>query len=93
MKRRGPVVVDIVYRLSRLAWLASRCFMRLRILLLRLDICPPSVAPQTLVGSVDAVAVGTCVSSHAHRVAGGSRPPPAPTERSMRIYRTTLFGS
>jgi hypothetical protein len=28
-----------------------------------------------------------------HRVAGGSRPPPAPTERSMRIYRTTLFGS
>jgi hypothetical protein len=54
MKRGGPVVVDIVYRLSRLAWLASRCFMRLRILLLRLDICPPSVAPQTLVGSVDA---------------------------------------
>jgi hypothetical protein len=48
MKRGGPVVVDIVYRLSRLAWLASRCFMRLRILLLRLDICPPSVAPQTL---------------------------------------------
>src|SRR4030095_6436413 len=30
---------------------------------------------------------------HIHRVAGGSRPPPAPTERSMRIYRTTLFGS
>jgi hypothetical protein len=29
----------------------------------------------------------------AHRVAGGGRPPPAPTERSMRIYRTTLFGS
>ena len=31
--------------------------------------------------------------SSAHRVAGGGRPPPAPTERSMRIYRTTLFGS
>jgi hypothetical protein len=30
---------------------------------------------------------------HIHRVAGGSRPPPAPTERSMRICRTTLFGS
>jgi len=28
-----------------------------------------------------------------HRVAGGSCPPPAPTERSMRIYRTTLFDS
>src|SRR5882672_1715684 len=28
-----------------------------------------------------------------HRVAGGSCPPPAPTERSMRIYRTTLFAS
>jgi hypothetical protein len=27
-----------------------------------------------------------------HRVAGGSYPPPAPTER-VRIYRTTLFGS
>src|SRR5215472_8245709 len=29
------------YRLSRRAWLASRCFVRLRILLVRLDICPP----------------------------------------------------
>jgi transposase len=28
-----------------------------------------------------------------HRVAGGSHPPPAPTERSVRISRTTLFGS
>ncbi len=28
----------------------------------------------------------------AHRVAGGSHPPPAPTERSVRISRTTLFG-
>ena len=28
----------------------------------------------------------------AHRVAGGGRPSPAPTERSMRICRTTLFG-
>src|SRR5262245_61788708 len=26
-----------------------------------------------------------------HRVAGGSCPPPAPTERSMRIYRTTAL--
>ena len=31
----------ISYRLSRRAWLASRCFVRLRILLMRLDICPP----------------------------------------------------
>jgi hypothetical protein len=28
-----------------------------------------------------------------HRVAGGSCPPPAPTERGVRISRTTLFGS
>ena len=28
----------------------------------------------------------------AHRVAGGGRPPPAPTERGVRISRTTLFG-
>ncbi len=28
----------------------------------------------------------------AHRVAGGGHPPPAPTERSVRISRTTLFG-
>ena len=25
-----------------------------------------------------------------HRVAGGGRPPPAPTERGVRISRTTL---
>jgi hypothetical protein len=31
--------------------------------------------------------------AHDHRVAGGSRPPPAPTERSVRISRTTLFRS
>src|SRR6202022_1158849 len=30
---------------------------------------------------------------HIHRVAGGGRPPPAPTERGVRISRTTLFGS
>src|SRR6202163_2437000 len=29
----------------------------------------------------------------ANRVAGGGRPPPAPTERGVRISRTTLFGS
>jgi hypothetical protein len=28
-----------------------------------------------------------------HRVAGGGRPPLAPTERGVRISRTTLFGS
>jgi len=27
------------------------------------------------------------------RVTGGSRPPPVPTERSVRISRTTLFSS
>jgi hypothetical protein len=27
-----------------------------------------------------------------HRVTGGGRPPPVPTERGMRISRTTLFG-
>ena len=31
--------------------------------------------------------------SKSYRVAGGSHPPPAPTERGVRIYRTTLFGS
>ena len=28
-----------------------------------------------------------------HRVTGGGRPPPVPTERGVRISRTTLFGS
>ncbi len=32
------------------------------------------------------------ILTSAHRVAGGSHPPPAPTERSVRISRTTLFG-
>jgi hypothetical protein len=27
-----------------------------------------------------------------HRVVGGGRPPPTPTERSVRFSRTTLFG-
>ena len=27
-----------------------------------------------------------------HRVTGGGRPPPVPTERGVRISRTTLFG-
>src|SRR6266404_10004472 len=30
---------------------------------------------------------------HTHRVTGGGRPPPVPTERGVRLYRTTLFGS
>src|ERR1700756_2260372 len=47
---------------------------------------------QTHAPQQKSVAVGTHVSSRAHRVAGGSCPPPAPTERSVRIYRTTLFG-
>jgi hypothetical protein len=29
----------------------------------------------------------------AHRVTEGGRPPPVPTERGVRISRTTLFGS
>src|SRR6185312_11980511 len=29
----------------------------------------------------------------ANRVAGGGRPPPAPTERGVRFSHTTLFGS
>src|SRR6516164_5737406 len=29
---------------------------------------------------------------HIHRVDGGSHPPPPPTDRSVRISRTTLFG-
>src|SRR5258708_31315068 len=32
-------------------------------------------------------------SSASHRVAGGGRPPPVPTDRGVRISRTTLFGS
>ena len=28
-----------------------------------------------------------------HRVTGGGHPPPVPTERGVRISRTTLFGS
>jgi len=38
------------------------------------------------------VGVGSAIARD-HRVAGGSRPPPAPTERSVRICRTTLFRS
>src|ERR1035437_61672 len=30
---------------------------------------------------------------HIHRVTGGGRPPPVPTERGVRISPTTLFGS
>jgi hypothetical protein len=37
------------------------------------------------------VASGDC--SPEDRVARGGHPPPAPTERSVRISRTTLFGS
>ena len=36
------------------------------------------------------IAVGTRVTPR-HRVTGGSRPPPVPTERSVRFSRTTLF--
>jgi len=47
------------------------------------------------------LAIGAClllpsagaVLGAGHRVAGGGRPPPAPTERGVRISRTTLFGS
>src|SRR6202035_6077901 len=38
------------------------------------------------------VGVGIAIARD-HRVAGGSRPPPAPTERSVRICRATLFRS
>src|SRR5580700_3355078 len=38
------------------------------------------------------VGVGSAIARD-HRVAGGTRPPPAPTERSVRICRTTLFRS
>src|ERR1700757_1989728 len=31
-------------------------------------------------------------ATSAHRVTGGGRPPPVPTERGVRISRTTLFG-
>ena len=30
-------------------------------------------------------------SRFTHRVTGGGRPPPVPTERSVQISRTTLF--
>jgi len=35
------------------------------------------------------IAVGMPITGH--RVTGGGRPPPVPTERSVRISRTTLF--
>jgi hypothetical protein len=38
------------------------------------------------------VAVGTVIADR-HRVAGGSHPPPAPTEPSVRISRTGLVRS
>src|SRR3979409_248638 len=37
------------------------------------------------------VAVGTRITPR-HRVTGGGRPPPVPTERGVQISRTTLFG-
>ena len=39
-----------------------------------------------------AIAVGTSITGR-HRVAGGGRLPPAPTERSVRFSRTTLVRS
>jgi len=39
-----------------------------------------------------ALAVGTVIS-HRHRVTGGGRPPPVPTEPGVQISRTGLFGS
>ena len=41
----------------------------------------------------EVAAIGGEPRGSAHRVAGGSWPPPAPTERSMRICSTTLFDS
>ena len=50
--------------------------------------------PKTYVNGTRKATVGVgIVIAHNHRVAGGSRPPPAPTERSVRISRTTLFES
>ena len=48
--------------------------------------------PLPPLSSGGALVVPPSLRFHIHRVAGGSRPPPAPTERSVRIYRTTLFG-
>src|ERR1035437_429054 len=48
--------------------------------------------------SVAAPFVWRCLTSSpvapvsTHRVTGGGRPPPVPTERGVRISRTTLFG-
>src|SRR5262245_22980092 len=52
-----------------------------------------NAAPASSVMSCPFVAVGTSVSSRAHRVTGAGHPPPVPTERSVRFSRTTLFGS
>ncbi len=49
----------------------------------------PRVRGLLLAISGSQVHVATTVS---YRVAGGGHPPPAPTERSVRISRTTLFG-
>ena len=50
-KRGRPCCCDVVYRLSRLACVASRCFVRLRILLLCLDIYPPLSCASGVIGA------------------------------------------
>src|SRR6516164_5828850 len=58
--------------------------------------CPPPQRGQSKAGSqklATGALIGVGKAFASHRVAGGGRPPPAPTERSVRIYRTTLFGS
>ena len=51
------------------------------------------VRTNTLIRDSDGRGRDEDFSSPSHRVTGGGRPPPVPTERSVRIYRTTLFGS
>jgi len=51
----------------------------------------PNVCQQAIPGlCCEVVAVGMPVARH-HWVARGGHPPPAPSERSVQISRTTLF--
>ena len=56
-------------------------------------VASPSEGDGTQVSKMRAdlsIAVGTPITGR-HRVTGGGRPPPVPTERSVQISRTTLF--
>ncbi|WP_459178731.1 S24/S26 family peptidase, partial [Sinorhizobium meliloti] len=56
-------------------------------------VCPPETDAVSKGFERGYLRSGLCSGGFGHWVTGGSHPPPVPTERSVRISRTTLFGS